>query len=219
MKIEASTLKFLSDLKKNNTREWFEKNKDRYLDAKKNVEGFADHLIQLMSKKDDRLKQLKAKDCMFRIHRDVRFSKNKSPYKTSFGIVVGKNGRKTTEAGFYLHIEPGKGMIAGGIWMPEPKTLYKIRQEIEYNHKAFLKILKEKKFVARFKKMDEEKLKRPPKGFDAEHEAIELIKHTSFVVTCKVSDTQLLAKNLDAQCVKVKSDMNSFCNFLSSALH
>lgn len=219
MRIEKQTLQFLSDLKKNNDRSWFDKNKLRFEEAKSNIELFTDHLIKRMVKKKPELKNLKAKDCLFRIYRDVRFSKNKEPYKTSFGIVIGRNGRKTTEAAFYLHIEPGKGMIAGGIWMPEPKVLYKIRQEIEYNSKNFNKILSDKKFVLRFSKMEDDKLKRPPKGFDPDHEAIELIKHTSFVVSCKVSDKQLLSPDLDEYCLQVSNDMNDFCKFLSASLH
>src|SRR6185295_5339636 len=162
--IQKSTLDFLKQVKKNNNREWFEKNKEKYLAAKANVDEFVDDAIKAFTSFDKSLAGLKAKDCVFRIYRDVRFTKNKSPYKTNMGASINPGGKKMEIAGFYLHIEPGKSFLAGGRWMPSPEHLKKIRQEIDYNSKTIHKILSDKNFKKQFGGLDtsdEYKLARP----------------------------------------------------------
>src|SRR6185436_17723592 len=148
--IQPTTLNFLKALKKNNNKEWFDKNKDKYLAAKENVEGFVDELIKSISTFDKGLMGLRAKDCVFRIYRDVRFAKDKRPYKTNLGASISAGGKKAEVAGYYIHIEPGKSLIAGGRWMPSSDHLKKIRQEIDYNGKKIKKILNDENFKKEF---------------------------------------------------------------------
>src|SRR6185436_8549564 len=116
--IQKSTIDFLKALKKNNNRDWFEKNKDKYLSAKQNIEDLVNGLIKSISAFDKKIAGLTAKDCVFRIYRDVRFSKNKDPYKTNLGASINAGGKKAMTAGYYIHIQPGESFLAGGMWMP-----------------------------------------------------------------------------------------------------
>ena len=118
--LQTSTLKFLKDLKKNNNKPWFEKHKSAYLEAKEDVEHFAEKVIEGLSKIDPDIAALQPKDCTFRIYRDVRFSRDKSPYKTNMGAYLSKGGKKSPLAGYYVHFEPGRCFAAGGLWMPMP---------------------------------------------------------------------------------------------------
>ena len=193
--IEKTTFDFLKQLSRNNNREWFDAHKEKYLAAKANVDTFIEEVIRSFSAFDKSLAGLKAKDCVFRIYRDVRFSKDKRPYKTNMGASINHGGKKMEIAGFYLHLEPGKSMIAGGRWMPSPDHLRKIRQEIDYNGKQLHKILAQKNFKKMFgglDQSDEYKLVRPPKGYDKEHKDIELLKLTSFLVWHEFSDKEVL---------------------------
>jgi len=190
------TLDFLKKLNNNNNKEWFEKNKNTYLQAKEEFENTVESLIPAIHKFDKQISgELKAKDCTFRIYKDVRFSKDKTPYKNNMGAVFNPGGKKTAIAGYYLHIEPGKSFFGGGVYMPEPDKLQAIRQEIDYHPKEFLKILNQASFKKYFKGLDEEdKLKNPPKGFDKDHALIEILKNKHFVVSHAISDKQLLDK-------------------------
>jgi len=147
--VQASTIQFLKDLKKNNNKPWFDLNRKRYEEAKTDFANFVQQVIDAHSKKDKTISALKAKDCMFRINRDVRFSKDKSPYKTNFGASINKGGKKAfSTAGYYFHLEPGQCFVGGGIYQPMPDELKKVRQEIDYNFKDFTKIIQSKKFKA-----------------------------------------------------------------------
>ena len=142
---------------------------------------------------------MKAKDCVFRIYKDVRFSKDKTPYKTNFGASINPGGKKSVAAGYYLHLEPGSCFIAGGLWMPEPKVLTAIRQEIDYHPDPLLKILKSASFKKYFSGFDDEgKLKTAPKGFDNDHPYLELLKNRHFIVSHPLSDKDLASKNLES---------------------
>jgi uncharacterized protein (TIGR02453 family) len=189
-------LKFLKDLKKNNDRSWFEKNKPRYLDAKQGFEDFVSALLVEMTKFDAKLAGLDPKKLPFRIYRDVRFSKDKSPYKINMGAGFSPNGKLVQEPGYYIHIEPGnKSFVAGGIYMPDAANLAKVRQEIDYNAAGLNKIMKEKAFKKIFDGFDEfDKLKTMPKGYPKDHPHIELLKLKSFIVTHTYSDNEVLDK-------------------------
>ena len=215
--IAKSTLDFLGALRKNNNREWFQKNRDRYDAAKENMEEFVEALIAELGKADKSLKGLRPKDCLFRIYRDVRFSKNKSPYKSNFGAVISAGGRKTDQAGFYIQVEPGNAFIAGGRWMPSPEHLKEIRQEILYNSAAFKKVLGAKDFKKNFKSLHDSRLKLAPKGFDKDFKDIELLKYTSYIVDTPVPDKVLLSKNAFAHCRKVQAAMMPLLKFLNKA--
>ncbi len=198
--LQPSTLKFLRDLKKNNNKPWFDAHRSDYESAKKDFEAFINQLIQSHAKKDSGLKHLSAKDCMFRIYRDTRFSKDKSPYKTNFGASINKNGRKAwNSAGYYCHLEPGNSFIGGGMYMPEPAVLSKMRQEIDYNFASFKKILANKKFKTVYGKLstdDDLTLSRVPKGYEPDHPAAEFLKLKSYIAMAELKDADLTSKNL-----------------------
>ena len=217
--IQRSTLSFLKDLKKNNNKPWFDKNRPRYEEAKKNMETLVEVFLAKLSAIDKRYAKLKAKDCVFRIYRDVRFSPNKTPYKTHLGAGISPNGKKVNEPGYYLHIEAGKSFLAGGIWMPEPNLLKKIRQEIDYNGKKFKKILADGKFKKYYGALDDEyKLSRPPKGYDKNHPDIELLKFNSYIVWHQYNDKDATSSSFVKELDKGARIMKPFLDFLGEAI-
>lgn len=216
-----NTLNFLKELKTNNNKDWFEKNKNTYLQSKEEFEALVDKVITGVRKFDKQIApDLKGKDCTFRIYKDVRFSKDKTPYKSNMGASINPGGKKSLLAGYYLHIEPGGSFLAGGVYMPQPEVLQAIRQEIDYNADALLKIIKSAAFKKYFKGLDEEdKLKNPPKGFDKEHPQVELLKNKHFIVSHHLSDKQVLAKDADANIVGGFKAMLPFLAYLREATH
>lgn len=174
--LQASTLKFLKDLKKNNNKPWFEKNRKVYENAKADLGEFIQKVIELHGKKDPSIASLKAKDTMFRINRDVRFSKDKSPYKDNMGAYMGKGGKKSIFGGYYFHVQPGRCFMGGGLWMPMPAELNKVRQEIDYNFNELKKIIGSKNFKSIYgdlSRNEEYTLTRLPKGYEAGNPATE----------------------------------------------
>ena len=154
--------------------------------AKKDYENFIQQLIDKLSKSDESISGLRAKECMFRINRDVRFAKDKSPYKTNFGAFINKGGKKSNLAGYYFHLEPGASFVGGGLWMPMPKELAQVRQEIDYCFAEFKKITSAasfKKSYAEISHAEEYKLQRVPKGYEADNPAAEFLKLKSFTAT------------------------------------
>ncbi|WP_226064404.1 DUF2461 domain-containing protein [Kaistella polysaccharea] len=212
--IENSTLSFLNILKLNNNREWFNENKERYVHAKENVVEFVDELIQEIGKFDDAILKLDAKKAVFRIYRDVRFSKNKLPYKSHFGISLGMG--KGKNAGYYLHIEPGKSFLAGGIYQPESATLKEIRKEIVASGEDLLQILEEKDFRNNFRGLSiEYKLQRVPNGFEKDHPMAEYLKLKSFTVSHPISDEDLTKESAAKDFAKIYRTMQPLNKFLS----
>lgn len=195
-----NVLRFLNKIKSNNNKEWFEKNKNAYLTAKEEFENFVSELIPGIHQFDKQVSvELKAKDCTFRIYKDVRFSKDKSPYKSNMGAVFNPGGKKSAIAGYYLHIEPGASFFGGGVYMPEADKLQAIRQEIDYQSKEFLKILNATHFKKYFNGLDaEDRLKNPPKGFEKDHPLIEILKNKHFIMSHAISDKQVLDKKSKA---------------------
>jgi len=216
--IQPATFDFLQQLSKHNNKEWFDKNRKKYEAAKKDHEQFVNELLQLISEKEPGFEGQKAKDCTFRIFRDVRFSKNKDPYKNNFGAVFAKGGKKTTGAGYYVHLEPGKSFIGGGIWMPDGETMKKIRQEIDYNFNAFQKIVDEKNFKKTFGEVKGERLKKAPQGYAEENPAIDFLKLKSFTVGASVGDKEVLDKNFNSKMLKIMAIMKPFIDFLNRAV-
>jgi len=216
--IDKKTLDFLSKLRKNNSKEWFDKNRKLYEEAKANTETFVSELLIRMAPFEPGVATLVAKKCLFRINRDIRFSKNKSPYKSNFGASINPGGKKSPGAGYYLHIEPGNSFIGGGLYMPEPAMLAAVRQEIDYDLKGFNKILADKKFKKIFGGLETiEKLQRPPKGYEESNPAVDILKHKHFIVSHMLSDTDLLSKNLLKQTVAAFDAMHPFIAFLNRA--
>ncbi|MFM2207484.1 MAG: hypothetical protein RL213_1459 [Bacteroidota bacterium] len=217
--MNPSTLAFLKDLKKHNDRDWFEANRERYEAARQDVATLTEGFISGISKKEPAVAGLAAKDCVFRIYRDVRFSKNKSPYKTNMGAYVSPGGKKSTLAGFYLHIEPDGSFLAGGIWMPEAEALRRIRQEIDYNGNDLKKILNGKKFKEMFGGFDPEyKLKTTPKNYSKDHPDIELLKHTSFICWSSFDDKTVVSKDFVKTAVKTAELLVPLNRFLNVAV-
>lgn len=214
MKIDL-ILKFLKDLERHNDRDWFEKNKTRYLVAKEDFEEVVTVVLKELVKFDDGLAGLNPKKLPFRIYRDVRFSKDKRPYKTNMGAGFSPNGKLVQEPGYYLHLQPGnKSFIAGGIYMPDATNLARIRQEIDYSSKKLEKILKSSQFKKLFEGFDDfDKLKTAPKGYPKDHPQIEWLKLKSFIVSFPLTDKQITDKrfinSVSAACRTIKP-LNDF---------
>ena len=217
--LKQQTLSFLATLKKNNNKEWFDKNRPVYETAKADVLVFVDQLIKELVKFDKPLTGLEAKKCMFRINRDVRFSKDKSPYKSNFGASINPGGKKSQIPGYYLHIDPNAAFLAGGVWMPEPDKLNAIRQEVDYNFKEFLKIVNDKNFKKQFSSLSQdEKLANVPKGYDKENPAVEFLKLKSFVAYKELKGKDITSKNFMKECVETFKAMHKFNLFLRRAM-
>ncbi len=192
--MEKIIIDFLKDLKENNEREWFHANKGRYERARKEFEAFIDALIPELRKIDPLIDLITAKDCVFRIYRDVRFSTDKSPYKTNMGAYIARGGKKSQMAGYYVHVEPGGSFLAGGIYMPQPDVLKMIRQEIFYHYDAFDRIVSAPEFRKVFGQMDDDgKMKSAPRDFPKDFAGIEYLKFRSFAVMHWVNDEQILS--------------------------
>lgn len=219
--LQKKTLQFLTDLKKNNNRDWFEKNRTSFTDAKNDFENFTGELIKKISAFDADVKELEAKKCTFRQYRDVRFSKDKSPYKINMGAYINRGGKNSIYAGYYFHLEPGnKSMIAGGLWMPQPQELQKVRQEIDYCFDEFANIAESKRFISLFGGLaeGEMKLKKVPKGYDAENPAAEFLKLKSFVATKSLTDKELTESSLLKTTVESFKALHPLIQFINRAI-
>lgn len=215
-KIEASTLHFLKNLSKNNNREWFTENKDQYIAAQQNVLNLVENLIEKIGAFDEEIMKIDAKKSLYRIYRDVRFSKDKSPYKTNFGAGLGM-GKGNKISGYYLHIEPGKSFLAGGVYQPEPSVLKEIRKEISMNAKEFQEILQQDDFRNNFRGLSVEgKLQRVPNGFDKDDPVAEFLKLKNLIVVHPISDDALMQENATKNMAKIFQSMKPLNDFLSA---
>lgn len=209
------TLSFLKELENNNNREWFNENRSQYENAKMEFEALINSIIPGIYKFDPQIGTPDTKKSIFRIFRDVRFSKDKSPYKTNFGSFIAKGGRKGGFAGYYLHIQPGKSFIGGGMYMPHSDTLKAVRSEVLYHVDEFKKIIQNKQFQKYFEMVEGERLKRPPKGFPADFPDIELLKLKSFVVLNRLDDKQIMSNDFEQYALKSFEAMHPFNRFLN----
>jgi uncharacterized protein (TIGR02453 family) len=217
--IEQTTIQFLKGLHKNNNRKWFLANKVKYEAAKNNFLAFVETTLNEIQKFDNNLNELTAKQCVFRINRDVRFSKNKDPYKNNFGASFSKGAKKINAAGYYFHLEPGNSFIGGGLWMPEAPDLQKIRQEIDYCYKEFSGIINNNKFANTFGSLSEEaKLTRPPKGYDIDNPAIEFLKLKSFTAIVPIKDAEILDKRIIKKSTDIFKTLSPLVHFLNRAI-
>lgn len=218
---QQASLQFLKDLAKHNQKEWFEKNRNKYDSTKKELEVFTGDVIKKVSRFDESVAHLQVKECLFRINRDVRFSKDKSPYKNHMAMYISKGGKKAVNPGYYFHLEPGNSYVAGGLWMPMAPELKKVRQEIDYSWEEFKKIVSHKKFKAAFgdfRRGEEEVLSRPPKGYDESNPAIGYLKLKSWIMSAKVSDAELVSKELSKKVAAYFESMNPMIKFFNQAL-
>ncbi|MBS1620978.1 MAG: DUF2461 domain-containing protein [Bacteroidetes bacterium] len=219
--LQASTIKFLTLLKKNNNKPWFDLHRKEYESAKADFANFIQAVIDKYGKKDKSISLLKAKECMFRINRDIRFSKDKSPYKTNMGAYISGSGKKSIYGGYYFHCEPGQSFMGGGLWMPMPSELNKVRQEIDYNFNEFKKIINSKRFKSVYKDLsrsDEYVLTRVPKGYDSANPAAEYLKLKSFVALTKLKDTDLISGSLVNKTVDAFEALYPLIEFMNESL-
>ncbi|MBX7057918.1 MAG: DUF2461 domain-containing protein [Leptospirales bacterium] len=215
--MEKATLKFLEDLKKNNQREWFQAHRPAYEAALADFTKFLIQLIREIGRFDPAVAKVEAPDCIFRIYRDVRFARDKQPYKTHFGAYLAPGGRKSEHAAYYVHLEPGSSMLAGGRWMPPADQLRAIREAVARDPKAFTKIIRAAPFKKAFGDLDGEQLKRIPQGFAADHPAAELLKFKSYVAIHRVSNAKILASDLNSYAASVFKTLKPLNDFLNKA--
>lgn len=212
--IDKATFDFLVQLSKNNNRDWFNDNRKQYELARDNFAEFINEVIVQIQKFDPFIVDANAKNTVFRIFRDVRFGKNKDPYKTNFGAAMCKGGRKSEYPGYYLHIKPnGESFVGGGVYHPQANVLNAIRKEIAFNQSGFEKIIHAKSFQSSFGVLQGDELKRPPKGFDKDHPAIEHLKRKDFLMLHKIPDNKVCAEDFKAYCLekfKLMLPLNEF---------
>ncbi len=193
--IKPIVFDFLTQLKANNNRDWFQEHKAFYNEARASFEASMQQFIDIVHQADPTVGLLTPKECVFRIYRDTRFAKDKTPYKTNMGGFVAKGGRKGLLAGYYLHVEPGACMIAGGSYCPPADILKAIRREIYNFADEYKAIIHDKAFTQVFPEMFEDKLKMAPKGFPKDFEDIELLKYKSFAPVHAATDAELMGAN------------------------
>jgi len=213
-------LEFLAQLSENNNREWFQQNKKQYEKAKTEVESFVNSIIPDLAKFDEAVKYVEAKDCLFRIFRDVRFAKDKSPYKLNMGAWISRAGRKSPGPGYYIHLQPGGSFLATGVYMPEPDQLKKIRNEIYYNVAEFKAILVEKKLKKYSTGLsDNEKGKMAPRDFPKDFPDIELLKYKHYTLSCPLRDEMIASDHFHEVVMMAFRAMFPFNTFLWRALN
>jgi len=210
--ISKSTLSFLKELKKNNTREWFNEHKPKFQEEQTKVKSFYNTLMETLNTHDD-IEKLK----IFRIYRDVRFSKDKTPYKPHFaGHFV--RGTKRLRGGYYLRIRPGESFLAGGFWEPNKEDLLRIRKEFEMDASEIREIIENKNFIKHFGKLEGSSLKTAPRGFDKEHPDMDLIRMKQFIVTREFTDDEVLAPNFLQQIDSSYNAMRPYFDYMSEVL-
>ena len=214
--ISKSTLKFLKDLAQNNNRPWFNDHKDRYAAAHENMIEFAEALIDEMSHHDN-LVPMTGKKSLMRIYRDVRFSKDKSPYKKNFGGGL-KRATKWLRGGYYYHIEPGQCFVGGGFWKPNPADLKRIRDEIAADDKTLRKIIASSSFKKTFGELQGETVKTAPKGFAKDHPAIDLLRHKQFLISRSFTDKEATSPDFLKEVVQSFRNMRPFFDYMSEVL-
>lgn len=210
-------LKFLETLSQNNNKTWMDANRDWYLKIKERLLADVEVILQAVTQWEPLLSGFKAKDCVFRQNRDVRFSANKDPYKTNLAAYFSVGGKKSSGPGYYLHIQPGQSFIAGGIWMPPADVLKKIRQEIDYSGKELQSILEEPEFKKTFGGLQGDTLKTSPKGYEADHPFIELLRFKSFIVSTPLKDKLITDGSFRDHSIEVFRQMKPFHDFLNKA--
>ncbi len=220
--LQSATLKFLKDIKKNNSKEWMDANRPAYENAKQDFLSFTQALLDGISTFDASIEEsnLEPKNCVNRLNRDIRFSKDKTPYKTNFFAMVSKNGKKGNDAAYYFQLEPGKSFAGGGVYMPMPPELYKFRQEIDYSFDEWKKLVESKSFKKVFDKgvLSPDNLVRVPKGFEEDSPAINYLKMKGFYAVSNITDEVLQSKNAVKTILQHFETVKPMNDFLNRAL-
>jgi uncharacterized protein (TIGR02453 family) len=214
--ISRETFTFLNKLKSNNNRPWFEKNRTLYEKARAEYLAFTTSLVEGI-RKIESIPEKEPSKYMHRIYRDIRFSKDKTPYKSHFSSIV-ERGPENHKCPVYFHIQPGKSMMGGGVWDPSSETLKKIRQEIDYNSAGLKKIINTKDFIKYFGKISGDKLSRPPKGYEADNPSIEFLKFRQLYVERSFDDDLVLSKQLIPELLKSYKAALPFLTFFDVAM-
>jgi uncharacterized protein (TIGR02453 family) len=218
--IQDSTLKFLRGLRRNNNKAWMDDHRNNYEIARADFLRLTENLVKGIGLFDQSIAELKPSSCIFRQNRDIRFSKDKSPYKTAMGAYMNKGGKKNPTAGYYFHLEPGNSFIAGGLWMPESSLLAKVRQEIDYNAEEWRSIVNDKHCRKYFnKELDQsQKLIRPPKGYSEDNPAIEFLLLKSFIRTMPLEDKEVLSMKQTRIILSAFQSLKPMIDFLNRAM-
>lgn len=216
--LPPETLSFLTQLRENNNREWFEANKEQYEAARGNFEDFTGSLKEALTPIVPELEAQPAKSLLFRIYRDIRFSKDKTPYKTHFSAYFSRAGRKATDAGYYLHFTPGASHLSIGMWEPQGGLLKAVRQEIDYSFGELQGILQRPDFRKTFGEMQGEKLRTLPQGYSADNPAIEVLKHKSFLFSRPLPDDFFLRKDAVQKLIAMATAAAPFVSFLNRGI-
>lgn len=211
-------LNFLSELKENNNKEWFDQNRDRYQECRKKVLFLTELIIHEVGKFDPEIGAQDPKNCVFRIFRDVRFSNDKTPYKTNMGSFISKGGRKSVNSGYYLHIEPGASFVGGGSYCPPPDALKAIRTEIFDHPEDFKQIISKDSFRKVYSEMYDDKLKTAPKGFPKDFPDIDLLKYKSFAFGSTIDDSVVTSDAFVEKIVSSMKELYPVNRFLNTAI-
>ncbi|MBA4407918.1 MAG: TIGR02453 family protein [Odoribacter sp.] len=211
-------LNFLSDLKENNNKDWFDQNRGRYEQSRKKVLLLTECIIHEVAKFDPEIGFQDPKNCVFRIFRDVRFATDKTPYKTNMGSFIAKGGRKSTSAGYYIHIEPGSSFIGGGSYCPPAEALKAIRTEIFDHPEDFKQLIRNNSFLKVYPEMYDDKLKSAPKEFPKEFQEVDLLKYKSYAFTSKLDDSVVTSDAYVGIIVSAFKELSPVNRFLNTAL-
>lgn len=212
-------LEFLKDLRANNNREWFNAHKGRYLEVKSKIDALTERLIAGVATFEPAATRLRVSDCTYRIYRDTRFKADKTPYKTHIGIYINPyGGKKAPTAGYYLHIEPGQSLVAGGAWCPDSDGLRAIRQDIFDNVEEYLEIIHEPEFSAYYKEVGDDLLKTAPKGFPKDWPYIDLLKPRSFTAYTPLTDRDVTSSKFEQKVIERMKAVYKFNRFLNYTL-
>lgn len=217
--LSAESLQFFADLKANNNRDWFLSQKKRYEMVKKDQQQLVADLLALLKPLDPSLEPLEVKHCTFRINRDIRFSADKSPYKTHLGISMSRGLKNGNYPGYYLHLDPDGSFTAGGFHSPEAADLKKIRREIAFYHDDLQALLEEKDFKKIYGDLDRtNSLKTMPKGYQKDHPAIEYLKLKSFTASAPFRTEEATKADFAAKTVKKLIALKPLNDFIGRAL-
>lgn len=214
----SNSLKFLEQLAQNNSKEWMDANRDWYQECRQEFIEFVDELIGQMQAFEPAVAGLEGRKCIFRINRDIRFSKDKSPYKINFGAAISEGGKHSVYPSYYFHLQPGENFVGGGIYMPPGEVLKKIRQEVDYNPGELKTIVSEPRFVELFKEVQGDKLKTAPKGYPKDHPNIEFLKLKSYVVLRSLDDTEIRSESVLSAVLESFQTMKPFNDYLAVAV-
>jgi len=214
--LKKHSFEFLTILAKNNNREWFAQHKEEYLEAQQNLVEFAGGLLNELNK-HDKIETPSGKKSLFRIYKDVRFAKDKTPYNTHWSGTF-RRATKKRRGGYYFHLKPGNNFLAGGFWGPNPDDLKRIRQDIDWNYKAWNKMLASKSFTGTFGELLGDKVNSAPRGYSKDHPAIGLLRHKQFLLKHEFTDKEVLSPDFIKNASDVFKKMRPFFDYMSEVL-